>query len=168
MGQFIKAGNPQAYGVVKTDTITNGALAVFDPTATATAAGQTVAGGAARPISAIGSSGAFLLGVFQGQYPSSSNIDNSNPQAPLGLVLVQRAGIFPFLTTPSETYVHGTAVYAVTGGGGLTITTSGGGNTLVGYVNQPDGSTVTGAAGVSVQVEINNNTTYSTNALRSA
>ena len=166
MGQITKAGNPQAYGYISTDVIPNGAFACWDPTAQAT--GQSAAGGAARPISAIGSSGAWFLGVFQGQVPIASNIDNSAPQALSYKILVQRAGIFPFLTTAGETYVHGTPLYAVTGGGGLTVTNSGSGNTAVGFANLPDGSTLTGATGVTVPVEIINNGTYSTNALLSA
>ncbi len=54
----------------------NQSFAVWDPTATADSTGQTVAGGAARPIGNIGASGAFFLGVFQGQNPLSSPIDN--------------------------------------------------------------------------------------------
>lgn len=167
MGQFIKAGNPEAYAWKTGDTILNGTLAVWDPTATAV--NQSIAGGAARPLSVgIGSSGAYLLGVFEGQQPASSNIDNSNPQSPFTKILVRRAGIFPFKTTTSETYVHGTAVYAAAAGDNLTITTVSGGNTLIGYVNQPDGSTVTGASGVSVNVELNNNLTYTSNSILSA
>ena len=167
MGQYSKPGNPQAYAFKTGDTIVNGAFAVWDPTATAV--GQTVAHGAVRPLSAgIGSSGAFLLGVFNDSNPTTSNLDNGNPQYPYQKVLVDRAGIFPFKSTNSETYVHGTAVYAAAAGDNLTITTSSSSNTLVGYVNLPDGSSVTGAAGVNVNVEFNANTTYETNSLLSA
>ena len=167
MGQFTKPGNPQAYAFKSGDTIVNGGFAVWDPTATAV--GQTVAHGAVRPLSAgIGSSGAYLLGVFNDSNPATSNIDNGNPQYPFQKVLVDRAGIFPFKTTASETYTHGTAVYAAAAGDNLTITTSSSSNTLVGYVNLPDGSSVTGATGVTVPVEFNANTTYVTTALLSA
>lgn len=167
MGQFKKPGNPQAYAFKTGDTILNGQAAVWDPTATA--AGQTVAGGAVRPLPAgIGSSGAFFLGIFEGQNPPSSPIDNNNPQPPVTKILVRRAGVFPMKTTASETYVHGTAVYMTSGGDGQTITTVSGGNTLVGYINQPDGSTITGAAGVLIDVEINPNTTLGTTSLLSA
>lgn len=167
MGQFSKAGNPQGYAYKTGDTITNGQLAVWDPTVTGSQASGAY--GAARPLpSGIGSSGAWFLGVFQDTQPISSNLDNNNPLSPQPKVLVQREGIFPFKTTNSETYVHGTAVYATAGGDGLTITTVSGGNTLVGFANLPDGSQVTGAAGVLLQVELTGNITLGSNAILSA
>ncbi len=169
MGQIIKAGDPSAYGFVLTDTITNGELAVWDPTATATSSGQTAANGAARPLSAgIGDNGAYFIGVFEGQAPIASNIDNANPQSPVPKILVRRTGIFPFKTTASQTYTHGTAVYAAASGDNLTITTTSSSNTLVGYVYLPDGASVTGNTGVTVNVEITNNTTYTSNSLLNA
>lgn len=167
MGQLQRPGNPQAYGYPAADVIVNGSFAVWDPTATAK--GAAGAYGAARPLSAgIGSSGAFFLGVWQGQQPPSSNIDNNNPLEPFLQVLVQRAGLFSFKTTNAETYVHATPVYARAAGDDLTVTTDSSGNTLVGYVNLPDGSQVTGATGVTIQIELNQNITKQTNALLSA
>ena len=169
MGQFSKAGNPQGYGYVLTDTIKNGQLAVFDPTATATSVPAAGAYGAARPLPAGGgSAGMWFLGVFQDTLPISSNIDNNAPESPQPFATVQREGIFPFKTTASETYVHGTEAYASTGGDGLTITNVSSGNIAVGFVNLRDGSQVTGAAGVSVMVELTNNTTLGSNSILSA
>ena len=166
MGQFKRPGDPQAYGFVSTDTNVNGGLMVWDPTATAT--GAAGAYGAARPLPAgIGSSGAFFLGVAQFQYPLSSPIDNNNPQALTYRGAVRRSGIFPMKTTASETYVHGTALYATAGGDGLTVTTVSSGNTLVGYANVPDGSQVVGATGVTVDLELSQNLTYSSNSILS-
>lgn len=164
-----RPGNPQGYGFVLTDTIPTNAFCVWDPTATATSNGAAFTGGAMRPLNpAIASSGAFFLGVTQGQYPLSSPIDNGNPLEPLQAIIVQREGIFSFKTTNSETYVHGTKVYAAAAGDNLTVTTVSSANTLVGYVNLPDGSVITGAAGQLVPIELNADTTKGSNAILSA
>lgn len=167
MGQLSKPGNPQAYGYVAADTILNGAFACWDPTVAAY--GQTLVGGAARPLHVgIGNAGAYLLGVFQDQQPIASGIDNAAPLAPATRLTVQREGVFPFNTTPSETYVHGTKVYAANAGDDFTITTVSGGGTLVGFINLPGGETVTGAAGLQIMVELAQNTTLQSNAILSA
>ena len=171
MGQLKKPGNPQAYGYVAADTILNGAFACWDPTATAYT--QTGANGAARPLHAgIGSSGAFFLGVFQATQPIASGIDNAAPLAPPTRLTVQREGIFPFLTTPSETYVHGTVVYAPNAGDAngqdFFITTVSSGNTKIGYINLPGGESVTGAAGLTIDVELTPDTTKQSAGILSA
>ena len=83
-------------------------------------------------------------------------------------ILVQREGIFAFKTTNAETYVHGTKVYAALGGDNLTVTTSSSGSAvLVGFVDLPQGDTVTGAAGQLIEIELSGNTTLGSNSILS-
>jgi len=146
MGQFSKAGNPQAYVFDPTDTIAAGALVRWN-TGTKKVTGLAAAANFAA-----------FIGVSEFQVPQSSPIDNTvagNVSGQSNMGLVRREGIFPFLTTAAESYVHGDAVKR--GASDLIIALDGGANQIVGYVNLPDGSTVTGATGVSVPVEIKSN-----------
>lgn len=145
MGQFKRAGNPQAYVYDPADTIANGSLVRWN---TGTAKITNLAAAA---------NFAAFVGVAEFQQPQSSPIDNSggNVSGTNNMGLVRRAGIFPFKTTVAENYVHGAPVKR--GADDLTIALDGGANQIIGYVNLPDGSTVVGAVGVQVDIEIKPN-----------
>lgn len=144
MGQFSKAGNPQAYLFDPTDTIPAGALVRWN---TVTGKVTTLAASA---------NFAAFIGVSEFQVPQSSPIDNTaagNVSGNTNMGLVRREGIFPFKTTAAQTYVHGDSVKR--GADDLTVSVSG--TEVIGYVNLPNGSTITGAAGVTVPIEIKSN-----------
>lgn len=146
MGQFLKAGNPQAY--------------VFDPTGTISAGSLVRWNTGTKKVEMLAAAANFasFIGIAEFQVPASSPIDNTvagNVSGQTNMGLVRREGVFPMLTTAAEAYVHGAAVKR--GANDLTIALDGGAGQVIGYVNLPNGSTVTGAAGVSVPIEINSN-----------
>lgn len=146
MGQFLKAGNPQSYRFDPAVTFANGCFVK------SAAAPLVIA-----PMAAAADFATFM-GVAEFQNPQSSPIDNTvagNVSGQRYMGLVRREGIFPFLTTASEVYTHGLAIKM--GATNLTIALDGGANQIIGYVNLPDGSTVTGATGVTVPIEIKSN-----------
>lgn len=145
MGQIKKPGNPQSYVYDPAIAIANGSLVRWDTVTKKQA-----------PLAASANFASFI-GVAEFQNPQSSPIDNSggNVSGLTYMGLVRRAGIFPFKTTAAENYVHGDAVKR--GADDLTIALDGGAAEIIGYVNLPDGSTVVGAAGVNVDIEIKSN-----------
>ncbi len=140
MGQnLLKPGNPQAYKFIPASVFNNGDLLMWDPTN-----GQ-------QRLTAETDYASFL-GVAAGQNPVSSGIDGAAVVE--GLTqrsTVQRVGIFSFLTTPAESYTHAVALKWA---GDQQIALDSSAGHIIGYANIPGGETITGAAGVRIQVEI--------------
>lgn len=138
---YQKPGDPQVYAVDPADTIEMGDLVRWN-TVTAKATRLAAAANAAA-----------FLGVAEGQIPVASNIDNA-----VGLenkMRVRQSGIFLFKTTAAESYAHGDAV--TIGADNQTILKTATAGEIIGYINRPDGTTLTGAAGVRVEVQIKRN-----------
>jgi hypothetical protein len=136
MGQFIRPSAPATYAVDPAGPVTNGDLLMF-------------AAGKALRMSADTDYASFI-GVAEGQIPLASNVDNAQ-----GLeknILVREDDVFGFNTTNSESYTHGVALKM--GTDAQTVMLDGGASRVIGYVFLPDGTTVTGAAGVKVPVRL--------------
>lgn len=105
--------------------------------------------GIAKVVSASDANAATLLGVALQPSAPTSNLDNSTAPAVKSINIGYGCRAL-FKTTASETYTDGTLVYS--GADAQTITTVGGTHP-VGVIMLPsDVASVTGAAGVSVQV----------------
>lgn len=143
MGQILKPGNPQSYFFDPNSVIANGDMVMWNTSSNAV-----------QRLTAATDYASFI-GVAEFQTPPSSPLDTS--QVVLGgagvtdMGLVRRAGIFPMLTTPSETYKHGDAVKWAANG---QIALDSGANQIIGYINMPGGGTLVGAASVSVEIEL--------------
>ena len=94
-----------------------------------------------------------FLGVAGDADPASSNIDTDAMRVNRK-VKVNRQGIFRFKTTPGDTYVHRTP--CVVGADEQTVKafTNEFPMEVICFAHLPDGSTVTGATGVEVEVEL--------------
>ena len=124
-----------------TDTIEYGDLLQWD-TVTRTA----------KRLAAAANAAAFI-GVAEGAVPPSSNIDNSTTL--VTRMTVRQRGTFKLKTTAVETYSHGDAV--TLGADNQTIAATSDASQVIGYIDLPDGTQVTGAAGVEVPVVIRPN-----------
>ena len=145
---FLKETDPEVYVVASNDTIPVGCLSRWDSgTKTAKLLGAVT-------------NGKTFIGVSQGAYPVTSNIDNVTGLVPS--ILIKQTGLFNFKTTPSESYVH--ALPVVMGADEQTIRlaiiggqTPDSADDYIGYVWLPSGVTITGATGVTCPIKIRQN-----------
>ena len=99
--------------------------------------------------------GKMFLGVSEDSEPFDRS---SDIRGAIGLqvqrdeIRVYQRGVWKFKTTSGETYRHRTPV--AMGADTQTVTTVIAGNTVVGYVWQPDGDSVSGAAGTDIEVQL--------------
>ncbi len=98
---------------------------------------------------------ANFLGVFLGQIPIASNIDNVTGLE--NTIEVQGQGIFNMNSTGGDTYTHGLSVKM--GADNQTVTLDGGSNQVIGYVYLPQGGAtgIVGGSGVLVPIRIKRN-----------
>lgn len=90
--------------------------------------------------------------TFAGIAKDTSFLNITGTKKYLSQLEVLSGGVFSLKTTAAETYNHGTALYA--GADAQTVTTVAGTN-IIGYVwFRPGQTTVTGAAGVNIDVLI--------------
>lgn len=89
------------------------------------------------------------VGVSMDTIPLPSRIDASDV---VDMIRVKQSGIFSFKTTAAETYEHG--LWVEVGADSQTIKLTSTGANKVGKVHLPDGTSVTGAAGTEVEVEL--------------
>lgn len=106
------------------------------------------AAGCVKPVDSDAHAATFV-GIAQQPSAVSSNLDNSNAPAVKSLLIGSKV-ICSLKTTASETYVTGTVVYI--GADAQTVTTVAGSNAIGTVVLPDDVTSVTGAAGQSVQV----------------
>ena len=95
-------------------------------------------------------SGAIFLGVSEESQPLAGLGSNTNPLTG-NMIRIVAQGIFSMNSTSGETYTHRVPVYM--GADAQTISTVGAGR-IIGRVHLPDGSTITGASGTRVPINI--------------
>jgi hypothetical protein len=134
---FGQGAGMESYKIYTSSGINQGDMMQWDPNARVAT-------------NALLASGSIFLGVSDDCNPMAGLGTASNPLT-LGAARIKSSGIFVFKTTSGETYVHRTPVYQ--GADQQTISTVGS-TRMIGRVHLPDGSSVTGAAGTSVNVNV--------------
>jgi len=134
--RYIKPADPATYKVNPAGTINEGDIVKWDTTNLI--AVQQATGAATT-----------CIGVSESQIPVASGIDNANIQ---DTIRVRSEGVFSFKTTATEVYKHGLTVGV--GADSQTVKLDATANNIIGIVWLPDGTSVTGAAGVEVKVKI--------------
>ena len=106
----------------------------------------------AKRLALVANAAAFI-GVAEGAVPPTSNIDNSTLL--VTTLTVRKKGTFSFKTSVGDTYANGDSV--TIGADNQTVLKDATAGHIIGYVDLPLGTTVTGAAGVEVPVRIRPN-----------
>jgi len=134
--RYVKPADPAEYKCLVAGPIDTGDIVKWDTTGLK--AERQATGGATT-----------CIGVSMDTIPLPSRIDSSDV---VDRIRVVSEGVFSFKTTATESYKHG--LWVEVGADSQTIKLTSTDANKIGKVWLPDGSTVTGAAGVEVQVKI--------------